>query len=203
MISKDDERLEKQMDFIRLIDKSKEVYRQTYLTSGSRKENDAEHSWHLAVMAFLLQEYSNEPVDLLRVMQMVLIHDLVEIEAGDTYAYDEAGNASKRQRELEAAEHIFPVLPEDLAAFVRGLWDEFEAAETPEARFANSLDKFQPAVLNDASGGRSWVEHKTSVSQIVNRNGRIEEGADTLWKYEEEILRRHADAGNIIKDREI
>ena len=139
-------RLEKQLRFILEADKSKQVFRQTYLSDGTRKENDAEHSWHLALMCALLSEYANEPIDVAKTMIMVLIHDLIEIDAGDTYAYDEAGNATKRERELKAADRIFKLLPDDQAAWLRGLWEEFEEAETPEARFALALDKVQPVL---------------------------------------------------------
>ena len=164
------ERLLKQMAFIREVDKEKTIFRQTWLTDGTRKENDAEHSWHLAMMAMLLSEYANEKVDVLHVMSMVLIHDLVEIDAGDTYAYDDAGNKTKAKRELAAADRLFNILPEDQAKKLRALWDEFEEAKTPEAKFANTLDKCQPILLNDASGGKSWDEHEVYAQQIWKRN---------------------------------
>ena len=153
------DRLKRQMDFIVEIDKVKNIFRQTYLSDGNRKENDAEHSWHLALMAVLLKEYANEDVDLGRVIPMVLIHDLVEIDAGDTYAYDEAGKATQRAREEAAAERIFGMLPEDQAKWVRELWEEFEAYETAEAKFARVMDNCQPLLLTDAQGGKSWREH--------------------------------------------
>lgn len=141
-------RLEQQMNFIQEIDKMKKIGRQTYLSDASRKENDAEHSWHLAMMCLILNEYANEEVDLLRTMSMVLIHDIIEIDAGDTYAYDEVGNKTKREREEKAAERIFRLLPEDQANYIRELWDEFEEARTKEAMFAHTLDKVQPTMLN-------------------------------------------------------
>ena len=153
------ERLEKQMEFILEVDKVKKIVRQTYLSDASRKENDAEHSWHLALMAVLLKEYSNEEVDLAKVIPMVLIHDLVEIDAGDTYAYDEAGAETKRERETKAADRIFGLLPGDQGTWFRELWEEFEAYETAEAKFAHVLDNAQPLLLNDASNGRSWDRH--------------------------------------------
>lgn len=176
-------RLEQQMNFIKEIDKIKKIGRQTYLSDASRKENDAEHSWHLAMMVLLLQEYSNEPIDVLRTMSMVLIHDIIEIDAGDTYAYDEEGNQSKRERELKAAERIFRLLPDDQASYVRGLWDEFEEKKTPEAKFANAVDKIQPTMLNDASDGKSWIEHGVHLEQILKRNESTKEGSDKLWNY--------------------
>ena len=179
-------RMDKQYDFLREIDKEKSIFRQTYLADGSRKENDAEHSWHLAMMAMLMCEYANEPVDRPHVMEMVLIHDLIEIDAGDTYAYDTAGNKTKRERELKAADRLFNILPKDQADRLRGLWDEFEENITPEARFANSLDKMQPLMLNDASGGKSWTEHDVHNSQVYKRNERTHEGSEAMWKYSDE-----------------
>ena len=163
-------RLEKQLSFIIEIDKVKNIFRQTYLSDKNRKENDAEHSWHIALMALLLKEYAEESVDVLKVMTMVLIHDLVEIDAGDTYAYDEAGNQTKRQRELAAAERIFGILPEDQGKYLRELWDEFEAYETAESKYAHLLDNLQPLLLNDAADGIAWLEHGVKKSQIYKRN---------------------------------
>ncbi len=197
-----EERLKEQMAFILEADKSKQVFRQTYLSDGSRKENDAEHAWHLALMCALLAEYANEPIDLAKTMTMVLVHDLVEIDAGDTYAYDEAGNSTKRERELKAADRIFSLLPEDQAEKFRGLWEEFEEAETPEARFALSLDKIQPVLLNDATGGRAWEEHGVRMSQILGRNRKTPEGSQTLWKYTEDLLEKNVSLGHIKDDRE-
>ena len=160
------ERLEKQIRFIVEIDKVKNIFRQTYLADARRKENDAEHSWHIALMAYLLQEYAEKPVDVSKVMLMVLIHDLVEIDAGDTYAYDDAGAETKRAREEAAADRIFGLLPEDQGKYFRELWEEFEAYESPEGKYAHLLDNFQPLLLNDASGGLSWQEHQVKKSQI-------------------------------------
>lgn len=164
---KDMERLKKQMDFILEVDKVKNIFRQTYLADGNRKENDAEHSWHLALMAVLLKEYSNEEVDLGKVVPMVLIHDLVEIDAGDTYAYDEAGAATKEAREKKAAERIFSILPQEQGKWLRELWEEFEAYETAEAKFAHVLDNCQPLMLNDAANGRSWAEHGVKKARFI------------------------------------
>ena len=152
----DKSRLEKQIAFLTEVDKEKNIFRQTYLADGKRKENDAEHSWHLALAAVLLKEHMKEDADLGRVMTMVLIHDLVEIDAGDTYAYDTEGAATKREREVKAADRIFGILPEDQGTYLRELWDEFEAYETAEAKYAHLLDNFQPLMLNDASDGKSW-----------------------------------------------
>lgn len=192
-----DERLKKQMDFLLEVDKLKFIYRQTYLSNGERKENDAEHSWHLALMAVLLQEYSNEPVDVTKVMTMVLIHDLVEIDAGDTYAYDTAGNQTKREREVKAAQRIFGILPKDQEEAFRALWEEFEAYETPEAKFAHVCDNMQPFMLNHATGGRSWQEHGVKKSQVLGRNSRLADGSETMKQYFDEILAEHVEKGNL------
>ncbi len=182
------ERLQQQMEFIAEVDKLKQIQRQSYLTDGIRKENDAEHSWHLAMMAVFLSEYAKEQVDVLHVISMVLIHDLVEIDAGDTYAYDTEGNKSKREREEKAAERIFHLLPEDQAEKLWELWEEFEENETPEANFANALDRIQPILLNHKSDGKAWEEHQVQLSQILGRNANIEKGAPKLWEYAMESL---------------
>ena len=176
-MEKKEERLKKQMDFLLEVDKLKFITRQTYLSDGKRKENDGEHSWHLALMAVLLSEYSNEKVDLVKVITMVLIHDIVEIDAGDTYAYDAVGNQSKREREVKAADRIFNILPEDQAKKFRQLWEEFEAYETPEAKFAHVCDNVQPLMLNDATDGLAWREHDVKKSQVLQRNSRTGEGS--------------------------
>ena len=176
----ENERLQKQIAFIKEIDKVKSIFRQTYLADGTRKENDAEHSWHIALMAVLLKEYVSEDVDVTKVMTMVLIHDLVEIDAGDTYAYDSEGAKSKREREVKAADRIFGILPEDQGMYFRELWEEFEAYETPDAKYAHLLDNFQPLLLNDASGGRSWNEHGVHKSQIYKRNEKVQETSEEI-----------------------
>ena len=192
------ERLKKQLDFILEVDKVKNIVRQTYLSDGKRKENDAEHSWHLALMAVLLKEYSNEEVKLERVIPMVLIHDLVEIDAGDTYAFDEVGKMTQSSREREAADRIFGMLPDDQGQRFRLLWEEFEAYETPEARFAHMLDNCQPMFLNDATNGRSWEEHHVKKSQIYSRNSKTGEGSEIIWKYMQGIVEKHISLGHII-----
>lgn len=176
-------RIEKQFEFCREIDKEKFIGRQTYLTDRNRKENDAEHAWHMALMAVLLSEYSNEPIDVLKTVTMLLLHDLVEIDAGDTYAYDEEAKKTQKQRELAAADRIFGLLPEDQQEKLRGLWEEFEAESTPEARFARTLDNIQPTMLNAATDGRSWAERGVRLSQILGRNQNTDRGSETLWKY--------------------
>ena len=195
------ERLEKQISFIREMDKEKFIGRQTYLSDGIRKENDAEHAWHLALMTLLLSEYSNEKIDVLKTMTMVLFHDVVEIDAGDTYAYDEAGKATQHEREQKAAERIYGLLPKEQGEPLLKLWEEFEEQQTPEARFAHTMDNIQPMLLNDASGGLSWREHSVKLSQILGRNKRTALGSEKIWDYAfNNILKKHVDSGNIIDD---
>lgn len=191
------ERLEQQIAFLLEVDKMKKIYRQTHILGRERAENDAEHSWHLALMAFLLAEYANEQVDVAKVMKMVLVHDLVEIDAGDTYAYDEQGNASKRERELKAARRIFGLLPEEQGKELRRLWDEFEEYETPEAKYAHTLDNFQPLMLNNANGGGDWKDHQVRKSQIYKRNAKTGEGSREIWEYMAQLIDENTKAGNI------
>lgn len=198
----DFERLEKQLDFIREIDKEKQIFRQTYVSDGTRKENDAEHAWHMAVMTFLLKEYANEEIDVLKTIQMILIHDVVEIDAGDTYAYDEVAKTTQREREEKSAARLFGLLPEEQGKEMLALWEEFEAGETPEAKFARSMDNFQPMMLNDATDGKAWMEHEVAVSKILKRNERTPRGAETLWEYgKENYIEKHVNLGHIIDDR--
>lgn len=193
----DNERLEKQMQFCREIDKEKFIGRQTYLTGGERKENDAEHAWHMAIMAYLLQEYANQEVDIGRVMILCLIHDIVEIEAGDTYAYDEEAKKTQAERERKAAEHLFAMLPEDQCRMMHELFDEFEHGDTPEARFARAMDNFQPLLLNDANQGESWMEHDVARSSIDARQKKTADGSKQLYEVIESILDRHMELGHI------
>lgn len=188
----------KQISFIMELDKVKKITRQTYLSDASRKENDAEHSWHLALMAFVLADYANEKIDVLKTIKMVLLHDVIEIDAGDTYAYDTERNKSKRERELKAADRIFGLLPEAQKLEYRGLWDEFEAMASPEAKFANMLDKVQPLLLNDASGGKSWEEHGVRKSQVLGRNERTHEGSEEIWAYAKSLIEKNAADGKLI-----
>ena len=194
------DRLQKQMEFIVEVDKVKKIMRQTYLSDASRKEDDAEHSWHLALMAVLLKEYSNEEVDLSKVIPMVLIHDLVEIDAGDTYAYSGESAAVTEARERKAAERVFGILPEDQGKVFRDLWEEFEAYQTPEAKFAHVLDNCQPMLLNDASNGLSWTEHQVRKSQIYKRNEHTAEGSRKIWNYMQSLIQKHIDLGHVIDD---
>ena len=197
----DKERLDKQFAFARELDKEKLIGRQTYLANGERKENDAEHAWHMAIMALILSEYANEEIDVLRTISMILIHDIVEIDAGDTYAYDENGKKSQREREVKAAERLFGMLPKDQAVKFRNLWEEFEAQETKEAKFARTMDNIQPVVLNDASDGKSWVEHGVHLSQILNRNKNTAKGSEVIWNYaKENFIDENVRKGNIIND---
>ena len=191
------ERLERQIRFLLELDKQKEIARQTYLADGSRKEGDAEHAWHMAVMAFVLADYANEEIDLLKTLKMILLHDVVEIDAGDTYAYDNEGNKTKKARELQAADRIYGLLPDDQQAQYKALWEEFEAMETPEAKFANMLDKVQPVLLNHASGGKSWREHSVKRTQVLDRNKRTHEGSERLWEYARGLIDENVKNGNI------
>lgn len=184
----DNSRLLQQMQFLIEIDKVKSILRRGHILQGERYENDAEHSWHLAVMALILAEHSNEPVDVLRVVHMVLIHDLVEIDAGDTFAYDEAALLTQREREVQAADRIFTLLPADMADEFRGLWDEFEARQTPEARFAAALDRISGVLSSWHSQGGCWREAGVTVDQVKKRNRVIGEGSTTLWQYAEDLI---------------
>lgn len=197
----DNKRLEKQFDFFREIDKEKFIGRQTYLTDGERKENDAEHAWHMAIMTVLLSEYANEKIDVLKTVMMLLIHDLVEIDAGDTYAYDEEGKKTQREREEKAAKRIFGLLPEEQGGKLMALWEEFEAYETPEANFAHTMDNIQPVMLNDATDGKAWLEHGVHLSQILGRNKKTAEGSEELWQYAyEKMIAPNVAKGRIIED---
>ena len=191
-------RLEKQMEFCKEIDKEKLIGRQTYLTDGSRKENDAEHAWHAALMAVVFSEYANENIDVLKTVLMILIHDLVEIDSGDTYAYDEEGKKTQRQREERGADRIFGMLPEDQGKQFRALWEEFEEWKTPEARFAHVMDNLQPMMLNAATDGKSWTEHGIRLEQILNRNRHTSKGSEVLWEYaKENFIQPHLEQGHI------
>ena len=197
----DKERLTRQMDFCREVDKEKEVFRQSYLCDSSRRENDAEHAWHMGIMAMILREYSNEDVDLLKVIEMLLIHDIVEIDAGDTYAYDTEGLKSQAEREAKAAERIFSMLPEDQRDWMFELFHEFEEGNTPEARFARSLDNVQPVMQNDASEGKDWQEKGIRLSQAIERQRRTAQGSQILWdEVSKPMLQKNIDLGNIIGD---
>ncbi|MBQ9906579.1 MAG: HD domain-containing protein [Oscillospiraceae bacterium] len=195
MNEQETQRFTSQIEFLVEMDKMKNIYRQTRVLHEDRAENDAEHAWHLAMLAIVLSEYANEPVDLKTVLKTVLIHDIVEIDAGDTYAYDTAGNATKAEREQKAADRLFGMLPEDQGKEMRQLWDAFEAGSTPEARFANSLDRIQPLMLNYCKHGESWRTHGTRREQVEKRIQRIFEGSQVLGDMAEELIRRAAEEG--------
>lgn len=197
----DEKRLEQQIAFCREIDKEKFIGRQTWLTGAKRKENDAEHAWHMAVMTVLLSEYANEEINVLRTMTMLLIHDLVEIYAGDTYAYDEEGKKTQKRRELAAADRLFQMLPEDQGKKFREIWEEFEAENTPESRFARTMDNLQPMMLNAATDGKSWADRGIRLSQILGRNKNTAKGSEVLWEYaKENFLQPNLEKGRIVED---
>ena len=177
------ERMERQFAFALEADKEKNIVRQTLISDGSRRENDAEHAWHAALMAVLLSEYANSGIDVLRTVTMLLIHDMVEIDAGDTYAYDEQAKLTQRDREEKAADRVFGLLPDDQRDSFRTLWEEFEACETAESRFAHAMDNIQPAMLNNATDGRVWLERGVRLGQILDRNRSTPEGSRALWDY--------------------
>ncbi len=190
------ERFTQQIAFLLELDKLKNIYRQTLVLHEDRAENDAEHSFHLAIMACILAEHANTPVDVLRTMKMVLVHDVVEIDAGDTYCYDAKGNEDKAERELKAADRLFALLPEDQEREFRSLWEEFEAKETPESRFANALDRIQPMLLNYKKGGISWKKHSITEEQVKNRNiPTVSAGSDTIGEFAQEIIKAAKEAG--------
>ena len=192
-----DERLRRQLEFSLEIDKEKNVFRQTHLSGHGRNENDAEHAWHMAVMAYLLREYANEAVDIGRVMLMCLIHDIVEIDAGDTYAYDAAGLETQKAREDAAKERIFSLLPEDQKEELTALFDEFEAGESAEARYARAMDNLQPLLLNDSNGGGDWKEHGVTAETVYRRQRRTRLGSEKLFEVTDRILQNHIRRGNL------
>ena len=192
-----DERLKKQLDFALEIDKEKNILRQTHLSGHGRNENDAEHAWHMAIMAYLLREYSNEPVDITRVMLMCLIHDVVEIDAGDTYAYDEEGKKTQKAREEAAKERIYSLLPEDQKDELAAIFDEFEESKTPESKFAHAMDNLQPLMLNNSNDGGDWREHGVSAKQVYGRQSRTKEGSEKLYEVTDQIIKKHREKGNL------
>lgn len=188
------DRLKKQIEFIVEIDKLKNIKRQTLVLNENRQENDAEHSWHLAMLAFLLSEYSNEEIDVLKTIKMVLIHDIVEIDAGDTYCYDTEDYKTKADREMKAAKRIFGILPEDQGKETMNLWLEFEKSESPESKFASVLDRLQPLLLNYTKGGISWKNHDVHSNQVKERTACTIEGSTELYEYIMHIIE------NAVKD---
>ena len=194
-----DERLKKQLDFILEIDKEKNILRQTHLSGHGRRENDSEHAWHMAIMAYLLRDYSNEPVDIAKVMLMCLIHDIVEIDAGDTYAYDAEGLKTQKAREDAAKERIFSLLPEDQKEELIALFDEFEEFSTPESKFAHAMDNLQPLLLNNSNGGGDWREHGVSAEQVYGRQKKTALGSEKLYDVTDQIIQEHIEKGNLKK----
>lgn len=192
-----EERLRQQLSFILELDKEKNILRQTHLSGHGRRENDAEHAWHMAIMAYLLREYANEAVDIGKVMLMCLIHDVVEIEAGDTYAYDAAGLATQKEREEAAKVKLYSMLPTDQAAELMALFDEFEAWETPESRFAHAMDNLQPLLLNDSNDGGDWREHGVSAEQVYGRQRKTALGSERLFQLADGLLQKHIEKGNL------
>jgi len=193
-------RLAQQIRFIVEVDKLKEILRQTLLTQSRRQENDAEHTWHLCLMVMVLAEHANSPgLDTSRVMKMLLIHDIVEIDAGDTFAYDSARMADQHEREARAADRIFGLLPTDQAAEFRALWDEFEARQTPEAKFAAAVDRFQPMLQNCHTEGTAWRQHGITSDRVVARNAHIAEGSTAIWDYAAQMIADAVTAGHLAK----
>ena len=196
----DRDRFKKQIDFVLEIDKEKNILRQTHLTDYRRQENDAEHAWHMAVMIYLLKEYANEEFDVAKAMMMALIHDIVEIDAGDTYAYDTKNLETQKEREEKAAERIFGLLPEEQKQELKGLFEEFEACESSEAKFARVMDNFQPILLNDSNNGEDRKVHKIKKSQVENRQKSSQLGSKDIWEYTSELIERNVKKGNLIDE---
>ena len=192
-----DERLKKQLDFALEIDKEKNIFRQTHLSGHGRNENDAEHAWHMAIMAYLLKEYSNEPVDIGKVMLMCLIHDIVEIDAGDTYAYDAENLRTQKAREDAAKERIFSILPEEQKDELIKLFDEFEEFKTAESKFAHAMDNLQPLILNNSNGGGDWREHGVMAEQVYGRQSKTKLGSERLYDVIDRIIKENIVKGNI------
>ena len=193
----DRKRFEKQLAFILEADKEKNIYRQTHLSGNGRRENDAEHAWHMAIMIYLLRDYANDDFDVAKAMMMSLIHDVVEIDAGDTYAYDAEGLATQKEREERAADRIYGLLPDDQRDELRALFEEFEAGESPEARFARAMDNFQPLLLNNSNGGSDWQEHGVGRTKVIGRQKRTELGSDEIWEYTKAIIDENVKKGSL------
>ena len=192
-----DDRLKKQLAFALEIDKEKNIFRQTHLSGHGRNENDAEHAWHMGIMAYLLKEYANEEVDIAKVMLMCLIHDVVEIDAGDTYAYDKEAQKTQKAREEAAKERIYSLLPEDQKKEFTAIFDEFEAYESAEAKFAHALDNLQPLILNNSNEGGDWKEHGVSASTIYVRHSKTRLGSEKLFEATDEIIQDNVRKGNL------
>ncbi|MCQ2533790.1 MAG: HD domain-containing protein [Clostridia bacterium] len=197
LLMKENERLRKQLEFSLEIDKEKTIFRQTHLSNHGRNENDSEHAWHMAIMAYILREYSNKEIDIAKVMLMCLIHDVVEIDAGDTYAYDPEGLKTQKEREEKAKNRIFGMLPEDQKNELISIWEEFEEYETAESKFAHCMDNVQPLLLNNSNDGMDWVEHDVNELQVRGRQGKNIEGSRMLYKLTDAIIKRHVDKGHL------
>ena len=195
-----DERLKKQLAFALEIDKEKSIFRQTHLSGHGRNENDAEHAWHMAIMAYVLREYSNEKIDVAKVMLMCLIHDIVEIDAGDTYAYDAENLRTQTARENAAKERIFSLLPDEQKEELIALFDEFEAFETPESKFAHAMDNLQPLMLNNSNGGADWKEHEVTAQQVYGRQSKTRLGSEQLFEVVDSIIQQNIANGQIRED---
>ena len=193
------ERLAKQIGFILEIDRLKTILRRTYILHADRRENSAEHSWHLAILAVVLAEYSNEPVDVGRVVKMAVIHDIVEVDAGDTFIYDDAGNARKAAAEQRAADRIFGLLPSDQAGEFRAIWDEFEAGVTPESRLARAIDRLMPLLHNFHTSGRAWRENGITADRVLDRNKTIADGSRVLWEFARGLINEAVESGFLKK----
>ena len=194
-----DDRIGKQLAFSLEIDKVKNIFRQTHLSGSGRNENDAEHSWHMAVMAYLLREYANEEIDIAKVMLMCLIHDIVEVDAGDTFAYDSVGLQTQKAREDEAKKRIFSILPEEQAREFMDLFDEFEAYETAESKFAHAMDNFQPLILNNSNNGSDWQEHHVTADQVYKRQNQTKLGSEKLFEVIDCIIQENIAKGHLQK----
>lgn len=192
-----DGRLKKQLEFSLEIDNEKQVFRQTHLSGHGRNENDAEHAWHMAVMSYILKEYANEKIDIARTMIMCLIHDIVEIDAGDTYAYDDEAKKTQTEREQKAKNRIFSILPEEQAAEMKAIFDEFEANETVEARFAHAMDNIQPILLNNSNSGSDWKEHNVSAEKVYKRQEKTKLGSEKIFDLADKIIKMNIKKGNL------
>ena len=196
----DKEKFQKQLDFILEIDKEKNILRQTHLTGYIRQENDAEHAWHMAIMIYLLKEYANEEFDVTKAMMMALIHDIVEIDAGDTYAYDVENKKTQEEREKKAAERIFGILPEEQQKELKGLFEEFEAGESKEAKFVRAMDNLQPLLLNDSNNGEDWKKRGIKKSQVLKRQERTKPGSEKIWDFSVKLVQENVEKGNLFDE---
>lgn len=191
--------LQQKIDFLKEVDQLKQVYRKSFLMDGSRNENDAEHTWHISLMAVILSEYAESNIDLLKVIKMLLIHDIVEIDAGDTFAYDEVGYLDKEEREQKAAERIFGLLPDEQKDHLIELWNEFEKQQSNEAKYASALDRMQPLLQNYYSKGSSWKANGITRNQVLKRNAIIKDASEQLWEYVCQLVEESVELGYLGK----